>query len=58
MKDWNDATKWTDDDWKDLIAHPQPPDDPDENAEFEEWRYFENGKWITVRRKNPRYKKL
>ena len=30
--------------------------DLDEFAEFEEWTYFENGKRVTVKRPNPRYK--
>ena len=52
MKDWNDASKWSAQDWKDLIARPEPPDDPDENNEVGEWVYFENGKLVTVRRRN------
>jgi hypothetical protein len=36
---------------------PEPPDDPDEDAEFEEWTYFEDGKPITVKRPNPRYRR-
>jgi hypothetical protein len=37
------------------LDNPQPPDDPDENNEFEEWIYFENGRQVTVRRKNPKW---
>jgi hypothetical protein len=33
------------------------PDDPDENNEFEEWIYFENGKMITKRRPNPKFRR-
>lgn len=40
----------------DWLIKPQPPDDPDENAEFQEWVFMENGKLVTVRRKNPNYK--
>ena len=47
---------WTDADWKDALSHPQPPDDPDEKAEFEFWTYFEKGRRVTVKRKNPNYK--
>jgi hypothetical protein len=43
-------------DWKELISHPEPPDDPDKDAEFEEWTFFENGKPVTIRRPNPRYR--
>ena len=32
------------------------PDDPDENNEFEQWVYFENGKMITARRPNPKFR--
>ena len=33
------------------------PDDPDENAEFEQWMFVENGKIVKVQRRNPRYEK-
>jgi hypothetical protein len=46
----------TDEECKRLLEHPQPPDDPDENAEFEELVYFENGRRVTVQRRNPRYR--
>jgi hypothetical protein len=49
------GSEWSDADWKDLLANPQPPDDPDENNEFEEWIYFENGKRVTARRRNPKW---
>jgi hypothetical protein len=41
---------------KAFLDHPEPPDDPDENAEFQEWIYIENGQRVTVRRPNPNYK--
>jgi hypothetical protein len=40
----------------DADARAEPPDDPDEEAEFEEWTYFENGKPIMIKRPNPKYK--
>jgi hypothetical protein len=43
---------------KRLIENPEPPDDPDENNEFQEWIYFENGRQVTVRRRNPRARKI
>jgi hypothetical protein len=42
---------------KRLIEHPEPPDDPDENNEFEEWIYFENGKMIMAKRPNPKFRR-
>jgi hypothetical protein len=41
---------------KKLLENPQPPDDPDEHAEFQEWTYFENGKRVTVKRPNPKFR--
>lgn len=46
------ATEWSDADWKDLVANPQPPDDPDAENEVQEWIYFENGKPISFTRRS------
>lgn len=44
-------------DWEDDVKETRDWEANHGRDEFEEWQYFENGKWIIVRRKNPRYKK-
>jgi hypothetical protein len=50
----NDYSKMSAADFANWLRHPAPPDDPDEDAEFEEVVYFENGKRLTVRRPNSK----
>ena len=45
------------DEWKRALDHPDPPDDPDAESEFEEIVFVENGKRLVVRRPNPRFVK-
>jgi hypothetical protein len=52
----NDYSKMTTDEFAAWLQHPTPPEDPDENAEFEEIVYFENGRRHSARRPNPKFK--
>lgn len=48
--------KRIDDECRKAMERPEMPEDPDAEAEFEEWVHFEQGKRVVTRRPNPRYK--
>jgi hypothetical protein len=52
----DDDLKRIDEECRDALANPRPPDDFLEEPEVEEISFLENGKLVTVRRQNPRYK--